>query len=296
MKISLGSWAFSFGPYESHPIPFDRAARRLAEAGYDGVEVSGFPPHVSLDRYPTAAPRRELRVFLQDLGLECSGYAADLTSVNPAAPGNKQKYLDLFQRNLELCRDLRIPAIRVDSVAAPDSISDAEYLAARDRLVETWRDAADLGQAAGVRVVWEFEPAFAFNKPSEIRAIADAVNHANFGILFDTSHAYTSAVMGARHQGAREVLPGGIPEMLQLLDRRIRHIHLIDSDGSLYNNETSTHVPFGAGKIDFASLAPQLLKIPDIGWWCIDMCFWEGAWSLVDTAHQYVKNLLAAAN
>ena len=38
-KISLGSWAFAFGPYASDPVPFDRSAKRLAEAEYDKFRV-----------------------------------------------------------------------------------------------------------------------------------------------------------------------------------------------------------------------------------------------------------------
>jgi len=64
MKISLGSWAFSFGLYANDPIPFDATVKRLSEAGYDGIEICGFPPHVTLDKYPDAASRQALVRFL----------------------------------------------------------------------------------------------------------------------------------------------------------------------------------------------------------------------------------------
>src|SRR2546430_4797916 len=102
MKISLGSWAFSFGPFAGNPIPFEKTVERLSSAGYDGIEICGFPPHVTLDKYPTVVSRNQLVRFLADHKLGVSGYAADFTSVNPVAPGNKQKYLDLFQRNAEM--------------------------------------------------------------------------------------------------------------------------------------------------------------------------------------------------
>jgi len=101
MNISLGSWAFSFGPFADNPIPFEETVKRLSKAGYDGIEICGFPPHVTLDRYPTAECRKQLVKFLRDHQLGVSGYAADFTSVNPVAPSNKQKYLDLFRRNAE---------------------------------------------------------------------------------------------------------------------------------------------------------------------------------------------------
>ncbi|MGB9605785.1 MAG: sugar phosphate isomerase/epimerase family protein, partial [Bryobacteraceae bacterium] len=118
MKISIGSWAFAWGEYASHPIPFDRVVRRLAEVGYNGVEICGFPPHVTLEAYPDRASRREVVRMLADLNLGVSGYAADFTSANPVS-GDKQKYLDLFRRNVEMCVDLGSPSIRVDTVAPP---------------------------------------------------------------------------------------------------------------------------------------------------------------------------------
>ena len=117
MKISLGSWAFSFGPFAENPIPFEKTVKRLSDAGYDGIEICGFPPHVTLDRYPTTASRKELVRFLGDHKLGVSGYAADFSSVNPVTAGNEQKYLDLFERNTQMCADIGSPAIRVDSIA-----------------------------------------------------------------------------------------------------------------------------------------------------------------------------------
>lgn len=292
MKISLGSWAFSFGPFAENPIPFEKTVKRLSSAGYDGIEICGFPPHVTQDKYPTKESRNELVRFLKDHHLGVSGYAADFSSVNPVAEGNKQKYLDLFRRNVQMCVDIGSPAIRVDSVAAPGSIDDQDYAASFDRLAGVWREAAGIAQDAGIRLNWEFEPGFVFNKPSEVVSMHQRVGHPNFFIMFDTSHAYMCSVVGARQHGPKEVLIGGVPEFLRKLDGRIGAIHLIDSDGTLHGDETSTHRPFGEGYIDFKSLAPQLLAVPNIEWWCIDMCFWAGSWELVESSREFVAGLL----
>jgi sugar phosphate isomerase/epimerase len=101
------------------------------------------------------------------------------------------------------------------------------------------------------------------------------------------------SVVGARQHGTRETLPGGVPELLKRFDGRIGAIHLIDSDGTLYGDETSTHRPFGEGFIDFKSLAPKLMAVPNIQWWCIDMCFWAGSWELVESSLAFVKGVLS---
>jgi sugar phosphate isomerase/epimerase len=89
-----------------------------------------------------------------------------------------------------------------------------------------------------------------------------------------------------------DILAGGVAEFLDKLGGRIGAIHLIDSDGSLYGDETSTHRPFGEGCIDFEALTPRLLAIPNIEWWTIDMCFWAGSWELVSTSRKFVTKLL----
>jgi sugar phosphate isomerase/epimerase len=295
MKISLGSWAFSFGPFAENPIPFEKTAKRLSEAGYDGIEICGFPPHVTLADYPTPESRRGLVKFLQDQRMGVSGYAADFTSVNPTAEGNAQRYLDLFRRNVEMCVDIGSPSIRVDTIAAPGSIRNRDYQAAFDRVADLWRNCAGIAGQAGIRMVWEFEPGFVFNKPSEVLSMHQQIGHPNFRILFDTSHAYMCSVVGARQHGARETLPGGVADFLKRLEGRIGAIHLIDSDGTLHAEETSTHRPFGEGLIKFRALAPALLAIPAIDWWCIDMCFWAGSWELVEPSRTFVLDLLRSA-
>lgn len=292
MKISLGSWAFSFGPYASNPVAFETIAERLSAAGFDGIEVGGFPPHVTLSSYPTSESRRALLKYLRNLNLEVSGYAADFTMASPVTAGNEKKYLELFKQNLDMVSALESPTIRVDTVAAPGSLLDSEYDTAMGSLSGVWHKAAALAQDAGVRMVWEFEPGFLFNKPSEVVRLHEKVAHSNFHILFDTSHAYMCGVVGARQHGAKEKLHGGVKEFLNLLSWRIGAIHVIDSDGTLHGDETSTHCPFGEGDIDFVSLAPELKKIPDIDWWCIDLCFCEDGWRRVEPSLNYVRKLL----
>lgn len=271
MKISFGSWAFIFGPHARDPLNLGESARRIAAAGYDGIEISGFPPQLTLDA--TASERAEARRIVTDLGLGVSGYAADFTMVNPLIESNRTRYLDMVAKATELCAEMGSPVIRVDTIAAPGSVPDFEYTAAARRLANLWHDAARIAAQSNVRIAWEFEPGFVFNKPSEVVDIYERVGHPNFQILFDLSHAYLCAVAGARQQGEIETLPGGVSEFLSLLSGRIGHLHLVDTDGTLYGEETSMHCPFGEGLIDFATLGPQLRSIPGLQWWCVDLAF-----------------------
>ena len=62
----MGSWVFSFGLHSSDPLPFEKIIERLSDAGYDEIEIRGFAPHVTLDKYWTADSRIELTELLRN--------------------------------------------------------------------------------------------------------------------------------------------------------------------------------------------------------------------------------------
>ena len=272
-KLSLGSWAFSFGPFSNEPWPFSRVLEFIAEVGYDSVEINGFRPHPHPEDYNNAAKCKELVHEIEGYRLGISGYAPPFGDVPPAEV-DSEIYLKAFRKSLAFCENCGIGTLRIDTVSSPKSFSLDEYESRFRCLTKTWHLAAEEAARMGVRVVWEFEPGFWLNKPSEVMRVVEAVDHENFTLLFDTSHAYMGAVVGARQTGNKELLSGGVAEYGRLLGAMVGHLHLIDSDGGLHNNETSAHVAFGQGKIDFTSvleaMKPVVGKLP---WWCVDFCF-----------------------
>lgn len=291
-RISIGTWAYTIGPYAAHPVPFDEVVQKLAALGFDGLELGSFPPHPTPDGFPTKAARKELLQQVTDSGLAFSGLAADLWSLQLLNTADNSAYLDAFRRNAQFAADLEIAAIRVDTVQPPTIFSEVPEPLARERLVDTWRIAAQDAADLGLRVVWEFEPGFAFNKPSDILGIVEEIGQPNFGVLFDTCHAHLCAAVGARQPGEKETLPGGALELARRLRGKIGHIHLIDSDGTLHDNETSTHAPFGEGVLDFDALLPELNQSGCPGdWWTIDLCFWPDAWAVTERCKAAVNRL-----
>jgi sugar phosphate isomerase/epimerase len=146
-----------------------------------------------------------------------------------------------------------------------------------------------------MRVTFEFEPGFVFNKPSQILAIVEGVRargNTNFGVLYDTCHAHMVAAVGANQPGEKETLPGGELELLDRLKGKITHVHLIDSDGSLNEHNTSTHNPFGTGRLNFDALIPALNQagVPN-DWWCVDLCFWPNAWEVTADSKKFLDQL-----
>jgi sugar phosphate isomerase/epimerase len=299
-KLSIGSWAYIFNQ-EKPTNDFHQVVHMLSDLGYEGVELGAFGVHPTPVSHPTRADRQRLKKEVADHGLEFSGIAVDLWSFKKPGPSimdeNPTPYLAAFLGFTVFGADLGIKTIRVDTVEPPNffATSKMDPKVGMDRLINVWDKCSKMAADYGMNICWEFEPGFVFNKPSEILALVDGVRakgNANFGVLFDTCHAYMAAVVGANQHGAKETLPGGELELLQKLKGKITHIHLIDSDGGLNEHNTSTHNPFGTGKLNFDKLIPELLKcgVPH-DWWCVDLCFWPNAWEVTADSKRFLDKL-----
>ncbi|OHB76637.1 MAG: hypothetical protein A2W31_10565 [Planctomycetes bacterium RBG_16_64_10] len=304
-RISIGTWAFLFN--QDRPIPFEEVVPGLQRLGFDGLELGGFGDHPNPDNKPTAEDRAAVRATWESLGMACSGLAADLWSERLITAPDNRSYLAAFRKNLQFCVDLGIDVIRVDTTedpwtlgavageTKPDRVTrQVDYETALARVCQTWQRCAAEAADAGVRMVWEFEPGFAFNKPSDIFRLLDRVGHDNLMILFDTCHADNVAVQGARQPGAKETLAGGIRALAERLAGKIGRVHLIDSDGTLNEHKTSTHPPFGEGRLEFDEFMPALAAAgcPD-DWWTIDLCFWPNAWDATTKCKEGIDRLAA---
>lgn len=301
-RISIGTWAYTIGPYADKPIPFTEVVEKLHSLGFNGLELGGFGIHPNPDLQKTKDERAEARALWESRGMGCSGLAADLWCEKLITAPDKSSYLATFRKNLTFCNDLGIDVIRVDTTEDPGVLGQVgdekpqpkvvDYDDALKRVSQTWKQCSQEAADAGVRVVWEFEPGFAFNKPSDIFRVLDGVGHDNFMCMYDTCHANMIAKHGARQPGERETLPGGARELAERLKGKIGRVHLIDSDDTLHDNHTSTHPPFGKGVLDFDELMPVIVAsgCPD-DWWTIDLCFWPDAWAATEQCKKFVDGL-----
>ncbi len=299
-KLSIGSWAYIFNQKEP-TTDFHEILHKLNRLGYDGVELGSFGVHPTPFSHPTRADRQKLKKEVADHGLAFSGIAVDLWGFHKPGPSildeNPTAYVAAFLGFTVFGHDLGIKTIRVDSVEPPTFLEKEkmEPKVALDRLITVWDKCSKIAADYGMNICWEFEPGFLFNKPSEIFKIVDGVRsrgNSNFGVLYDTCHAHMCAVVAANQTGQKETLPGGELELLERLRGKITHVHLIDSDSSLNEHNTSTHNPFGTGKLNFDVLAPALNQcgVPH-DWWCVDLCFWPDAWEVTADSKQYLDKL-----
>jgi len=287
-KTSIGAWAYIWGGYEEEPIPLTIVVERLAALNFDGIEFAAFAPHLEPN---TKEKRKEIKKLFDDHGLEVSGVAAPFPS---PATTPKDEYLEAVKGNLEICADLNIPKLRVDTISPPTEIPDGmDYETCFSKVAEAWNNAAEICQQQNVKLIWEFEPGFLFHKPSEVVRMVYKVDHSNFSTLFDSCHAYMCAVIGSRQLGEKETLPGGVVQFAHMLTGKIGHIHLIDSDGTLHGDETSTHAPLGTGVLDFDAIMPAIKEAGyDDEWWPIDLCFWAQALEVTADNKKHLDELI----
>jgi sugar phosphate isomerase/epimerase len=292
-RVAIGSWAFSFGPFSASPWDFERVARFAADAGYDGIEINGFRPHPHDADYSSPERCAALLRMLRTHGLEISAYAPDFHGTPPGEAPLEQ-YLSRLDAVLAFCQRMGIRCVRTDTVSPPDELPPDEFERRLRHLVTAFRHAASRCERADVYLVWEFEPGFWLNRPSQVLRLLREVDHPHFRVLFDTAHAYTGSVAGARHGRDPELLQGGAAEYAAAVAPWLGHLHLSDSNGSLHEGETSDHLPFGTGEMDFpavlGALLPDVLELP---WWTVDLCFCPTAPQEARPSLEIVRSLLS---
>ena len=278
-KISIGSWAYIMGAFGDNPILLPELCAKLNELGFDGISLGGFKPHAHPELYDTPEKKAELKKLLADNGLEVADFAADMWSAD--AIKQTDDWMRMYNQNIDFMVDMGWDMIRVDTCSPPVVPDGMTYGDVKDFYKELFTKCATRAKSEGIQVVWEFEPGFIINEPKNVVALVDDVNMSNFSLLFDTCHAHMGAVVGSRHIEEGCKLAGGIVEFCEMAKDRIGLVHVIDSDGTLNETETSTHSPFGEGVIDFDEVIPAILDKANYktDWWAIDLCEWPDAWN-----------------
>ena len=288
-KISVGSWAYIMGEYGDKPMMLPELCAGLNELGFDGISMGGFKPHANPELYDTDEKRAGLKKLLADNSLEVADFAVDTWSVNSLTQNDE--WLALYTQGVEFMAKMGWKTIRIDSGSPPVLPEGMTYDDAKDIVKTMFRKSAKIAAKEGIDVVWEFEPGFIINEPKNVIETVKDVGEKNFSLLVDTCHAHMGA-NGARHIEEGLTLAGGELEYIKMLKGLIGFVHVIDSDGTLNGEGTSTHAPFGLGDIDFDKVIPALLDAGYVGdWWAIDLCEWPNAWDVTAQSKAFVDEI-----
>ena len=288
-KISVGSWAYIMGEYGDKPMMLPELCAGLNELGFDGISMGGFKPHANPELYDTDEKREGLKKLLADNNLEVADFAVDTWSVNSLTQNDE--WLALYTQGVEFMAKMGWRTIRIDSGSPPVLPEGMTYADAKDIVKTMFQKSAKIAAKEGIDVVWEFEPGFIINEPKNVIETVKDVGEKNFSLLVDTCHAHMGA-NGARHIEEGLTLAGGEIEYIKMLKGLIGFVHVIDSDGTLNGEGTSTHAPFGLGNIDFDKAIPALLDAGYEGdWWAIDLCEWPNAWDVTAQSKAFVDEI-----
>ncbi|MDD3361233.1 MAG: sugar phosphate isomerase/epimerase [Hespellia sp.] len=280
-KISISSWAI--------PQHIDELCKGAKKIGFDGISLGGFAPYgADADLQKTPEEVEKYKKAFIDNGLQVADYAIDLWSYD--ALTQTGEWRAAYTRALEYAKTFNMTnIIRIDTDSKPELPEGMTYKEVKEFYIKNFKEMAQEAATYGFEVVWEFEPGFILNEPSNIVEVVKKVDEKNFSLLFDTCHAYNVAL--GLNGIDPEVLDGGIMEFIEMAKGHIGFVHLIDADGTLNHDNTSEHVPFGDGKIDFDEVVPALM---DIGgykadWWAIDLCEWPNAWEVTEKCYEFVN-------
>lgn len=110
MKLAFNTWVYSSFPVWVPAYPIDETIRRIAQAGYDGIEIGAASPHAYPD-YTGPERRREIRSMLADNGIALSsmlpapGGGAGFNVASPL-PEERAAAIDQYAKVIDLCADL----------------------------------------------------------------------------------------------------------------------------------------------------------------------------------------------
>jgi sugar phosphate isomerase/epimerase len=233
----------AYGTYGMPEVPIWEALPRLAEMGYEAVEIC------VVERWPTAphrlsgAGRKRLRGYLEELGLELPALIVFLNLL--ASPGEElDRQGRLFREVCALARDLAPAAPPV--IASGLGSCPLEWEEALPLAVERASSFGEMAAGEGCRLAIEPHVGALLDRPERVVALMERVHSPSLGINFDISHF---AVAGyPRAETIRTLAPYAI------------HTHV--KDGRMVDGKVQFLLP-GEGDFDYAA---YFREMAEAGW------------------------------
>lgn len=253
--------AFSSNAYLN--FSFSEAARRIATAGYAGIEIMADVPH-AWPAYLLPETKNAIKRSITENGLKISNINAFMmNAINDA----RQKYwhpswiepykpyrqirIDHTRRALELAKELGATCITTEPGGPLEP--GQRWEDGLQIFCESLRLAADHARAIGVLLLVEPEPGLLIETAEQYERFAKIFNHSGIGLNFDIGHFYC-------------VKDDPTPTV-QRLAKHIRHVHLEDIAATRVHH----HLVPGEGVISFPPIISALQEIGYQGWVTIEL-------------------------
>lgn len=262
MGLGLNGFMSSGQDY-GRDYPIWEVLKFASDAGFRGIElVEGWPQ----GGYPKAEEERRvaaLRGLYDKYNLRVYTFQNGGADAHAADPERRRAWLEDFRARVRLAKALGCDFIGHWPGGGLEGNPNVD--AAITHLAKSYHEAAAVCADAGMHLSFEIEPPFIFNTCEHLERILAEADHPACRTNYDPSHF--DLMWGSR----------GVPEeMLRRVGaERIGHVHLTDTDGTLFNG-TSKHLPCGDGHCDTAAALRVLYDGGYTGWIMVD------GWKIVD--------------
>lgn len=211
----------------------DQALPILRSCGYTGLEARVEWGHRSgIEANLSPAERAEVRRKVEDQGLQLCAVATSVRSAVADAT-ERSRQMESLRRYIDLAADLGAKCVRTFGGERPQGV-ELKYVI--DYVAEAYASVVGYAGERGVTVLMETHDYWSHS--SEVRAVAEQVNHPSFGVLWDIMHP--------------ERMFERPDETFANIGRFTRHVHA--HDGIYPGDGRSVQiVPLGEGVFDHAS-------------------------------------------
>jgi sugar phosphate isomerase/epimerase len=260
-KTAVGLNGFQSGTHKyrkNYPIweILDFASRQ----GFEGVELVADWPQGG---YPAAAEKSRV----QALRRLYDNYGLRIFSIQLGAPGafdpdsaGRKAWLTEFRDRINLARQLGCDCVGMWPGGGLRGQTIDEAL---ERLADSFREAGKIAADSGILACFEIEPVFVFNTADHYLRILHGANHPNLKGIYDPSHFDQ---MNGRTGKPEELLA-------RVGVENIGYLQFCDTDGTLRDGGTSTHLACGDGITDCGKALRMLRQGGFRGWIMVDE--WE---------------------
>jgi len=278
--------AFSTNAYLRYT--FEAAAGRIAEIGYDGLELMADVPHAwpagllpgakkgildSMARHKLTFSN--VNAFMMNAIADPRQHYWYPSFIDPE-PNYRQVRIDHTRRALSLCAELGAPHITTEP-GGPIAPGQTRRQAI-DLFVEALKPLAEHAHDLGVLLLIEPEPGLLLETTDQYLEVAGRLNAPSVGLNFDVGHAFCMS----------EDLPAAVAKLAP----HTRHYHVEDISAERVHH----HLVPGSGAIDFAEVFRAIQKTGYDGWLTVELYpFVDDPDAAASEALGVIRPLLAGA-
>jgi len=252
MKLSQSTFVY-------FNYPLKEAIKRIAEAGYEGVEIWGGRPHAYRDDL-TKSELKDIRSLIKGEGLEVSAFIPAQFRYPTSLVSPKEKVrndsIDYIRGSFDIAIALGTHKVTVcpGHTLFGQSLENGWELL-KESLSKLIKYAQQYDITLLLEPVHKMESDLVVTVNDALKIIRE-VGSSNMGVLLDTGHCAVN----------KEALADCIKKITA--SKCIFHIHLDDNNGDM-----DEHLIPGEGKIDFIPFLKELKKINYQGFLTIELGF-----------------------